>query len=453
MARVLVVDDDAAIREAVAVALVAAGHHVARAGSAGEARQRVSEGRFDVVVADIYMPGESGVELLAELRQHPSPPHVILMTARGTVETAAAAARIGAFDYVAKPFDLKDLLRKVAAASAATGFAPGPGPEGGPQSMIVGSHPAIVEVYKAIARVAPLPVPVLILGETGTGKELVARALHRFGAHPDGPFVAVNCAAIPDTLLESELFGHVRGAFTDARRDRVGALAAADGGTVFLDEVGEVSQRFQAKLLRFLEDGVVRPVGADAGRPVSTRVVAATNRDLAALAAAGEFRRDVYFRLAGYEIRLPTLRERLSDLPSLVDHFRLKASADLGLPPPPPASPEVLAVFSSHPWPGNVRELSQVVRRLIIDTASLADAHAARALLAPPAADAPPPPPLPPTADQTLEEVERQQIQRVLGACGGNRSEAARRLGIDRKTLARKLQRLGIDLEEVGGGR
>jgi DNA-binding NtrC family response regulator len=315
-------------------------------------------------------------------------------------------------------------------------------------------------VYKAVARVAPLPVPVLILGETGTGKELVARALHRFGASPAGPFVAVNCGAIPDTLLESELFGHVRGAFTDARRDRPGALAQAAGGTVFLDEIGDVSPAFQVKLLRFLSDGVVRPLGADTGDAIRVRVVSATHRDLQVLAAAGTFRQDLLFRLAGYEIRLPPLRDRLADLPALVEHIRAHAVRELGLPGAAPASAEVLAALAAHPWPGNVRELEQVVRRLLIDERSLADAGAARRLLAGGAA-APAPGAGPGTAPAagsaprplaSLEEAEREHLARVLAATGGNRSAAARILGIERKTLTRKLRRLGIDLEAKQGG-
>ena len=455
MARILVVDDDCGIRETVALALTATGHQVARADSVATARHVVDSQPVDLLVCDIYMPGETGLDLLAELQRRPMPPRVILMTARGTVETAALASRVGAFDYLAKPFDVAVLLERVNAALAPIAAAL-PRPEPGPDTMIVGSHPAIVEVYKAVARVAPLPVPVLVLGETGTGKELVARALHRFGAAPEGPFVAVNCGAIPDTLLESELFGHVRGAFTDARRDRPGALAQAAGGTVFLDEIGDVSAAFQVKLLRFLSDGVVRPLGADAGETIRTRVVSATHRDLQALVAAGAFRQDLLFRLAGYEIRLPPLRERLADLPALVEHFRARAVRELGLPDVAFASGDVLAVLAAHPWPGNVRELEHAVRRLLIDGHSLADALAARRLLAGPgsavaavAAQAAPPQALPLAS---LEQAEREHLLRVLAATGGNRSAAARILGIERKTLSRKLLRLGIDLDSGHGG-
>jgi len=454
VARILVVDDDPGIRETVALALRSAGHTVLPAGSAAEARQVLGSGRVDLVVCDIYMPGESGLDLATELRQRGVAAPIIVMTARGTVETAALAQRIGAFDYLAKPFDVAVLLERVAAALRPPAAVGEPLPEG-PESMIVGFDPAIVEVYKAVARVAPLPVPVLVLGETGTGKELVARALHRFGANPDGPFVPVNCGAIPDTLLESELFGHTRGAFTDARRERRGALARAHGGTVFLDEIGDISPAFQVKLLRFLQDGVVQPLGADSGETVRVRVVAATHRDLNAAVAAGTFRQDLYYRLAGYEIRLPPLRHRPGDIPVLVEHFRRRTEAELGTAARP-ASPEMLAALVARPWPGNVRELEHTVRRLIIDTGGLTDVRAL-----PPVAEPAPPPARPPAGTPApppdrqlgrLAEVEREHIARVLAATGGNRSAAARILGIERKTLLRKLRRLGIDLDEEGGG-
>ncbi|HYN40237.1 MAG TPA: sigma-54 dependent transcriptional regulator [Thermoanaerobaculia bacterium] len=457
MATILVVDDDAAIRETAALALEKAGYDVRRAASVAEAISLLAQAPVDLVLSDIYMPGEDGLSLLSRLREGPSPPKIVLMTARGTIETATIAARLGVTDYVAKPFDLANLLGRIAAAlapPAAGGEAVDPE---GPRSLIVGSHPAMVEVYNAVARVARLPVTVLVLGETGTGKELVARALHQFGARSDGPFVAVHCGAIPDTLLESELFGHVRGAFTGADRDRRGSLREAQHGTVFLDEIGDVSPSFQTKLLRFLQEKTVRPVGAERSEPVDVRVVAATHRDLAALSAAGSFRQDLYFRLAGYEVRLPALRERLSDLPLLVEHFRAAAVREMGLPETSPASSAVLAAFAAHSWPGNVRELEQVVRRLLIDTGALSDAAATARFLASSARAATPatpdvaPAPQPRESVaaglaeplQSLDEMERRHILEVLGATGGNRSAAARILGIERKTLSRKLKAWG----------
>jgi len=435
--------------ETAALALEKAGHDVRRAASVVEAVALLKRGPVDLVLSDIYMPGEDGLSLLSRLREGPSPPKVVLMTARGSIETATIAARLGAADYVAKPFDVTHLLSRVAAAlapRAAEGAAVDPD---GPRSLIVGSHPAMVEVYNAVARVARLPVTVLVVGETGTGKELVARALHGFGSHPDGPFVAVHCGAIPDTLLESELFGHVRGSFTGADRDRRGALREAQHGTVFLDEIGDVSPSFQTKLLRFLQEKTVRPVGAERGEPVDVRVVAATHRDLAALSAAGAFRQDLYFRLAGYEIRLPALRERLSDIPLLVEHFRARAVRELGLGETPPASRDVLAAFAAHSWPGNVRELEQAVRRLLIDSGALSDVAAAGRLLASlgraatPETSAAPSAPAPAEDLLSLDEAERRHVLAVLAATGGNRSAAARILGVERKTLSRKLKAWG----------
>ena len=450
MASILVVDDDRAIRETAAIALESAGHDVRRASSVAEAVAQLSRGRVDLVLSDIYMPGEDGISLLSRLREGSDPPQVVLMTARGTVETATIAARLGAADYIAKPFDVPALVARVQRALVPRPRAAATAAEG-PESLIVGSHPSMVEVYTAISRVAHLPVSVLVLGETGTGKELVARALHRFGRHPDGPFVAVHCGAIPDTLLESELFGHVRGSFTGADRDHRGAIREAQHGTVFLDEIGDVSPAFQTKLLRFLQEKTVRPVGAERWESVDVRVVAATHRDLPALSVTGSFRQDLYFRLAGYEIRLPSLRERSPDIPLLVDHFRRRAEKELGLQATAQASPAVLAVFAEHGWPGNVRELEHTVSRLLIDAGSLTDAAAARRLLAASrAAMAPPqarPDPEPigdrPTTLTSLADVERRHTLDVLEAMGGNRTAAARILGIERKTLARRLREWG----------
>jgi DNA-binding NtrC family response regulator len=442
MTRILVVDDDAAIREMAALTLEKNGFEVERAGDLSAARRVLETVGVEVVVCDIYLGAENGIDLLREVRETRPGIQVILMTARGTVETAALADEIGASDYLAKPFDPGDLVALVRAAVS-------PAPDEveidlGPESRIVGSHPTMVAVYKAIARVAKSSVPVLVTGETGTGKELVANAIHDLSPRSRAPFVAVNCGAIPDTLLESELFGHVRGAFTDARRDRRGAFAQADGGTIFLDEIGDVSPSFQVKLLRVLQDGIVTPLGAERGEKVDVRVVAATNRDLHAAIANGAFREDLYYRLAAYEIGVPPLRDRRSDIPLLVEQFRRRAETG-------PMSPAVLALLQSHDWPGNVRELERFVQRMAIDSGGLADADAAGKILgAVPGAGrgtriakemGEEPPAL------TLDDAERAHALGVLEACGGNRTKAATILGIDRKTLRRKLQKWGLDAE------
>ena len=443
--RLLVADDDRALLELMSMTLRKEGCQVIGASSAAEVRERLDQDRFDLLVCDIYLGDATAIELLAEIRSTQPQAPIILVTAQGTVETAAAASAAGVVDYLAKPIELEHLVERVRAALR-TAERPAPEVSTGPQSMIVGSHPRIVAVYTAVARVARLPVPVLVTGETGTGKELVARALHRFGAQPAGPFVAINCGAIPEGLLESELFGHRRGAFTGADRDYPGAIASARGGTVFLDEVGELPRPLQVKLLRFLADGEVRPLGSDAAVTIDARVVAATNRDLRRDVADGSFREDLYFRLAGYLIEVPPLRDRPSDIPLLVEHFRRLTMVRLGLDDLGPPSKETLAVLARYPWPGNVRELESIVQRAAIDLGSLDDAEAVARLL-PPAGPAAAPA-RPAIGDElTLEELERLHITAVLARSGGNRTRAAQILGIERKSLYRKARRLGIELD------
>ncbi len=452
--RVLVVDDDTAMREMMALALRKEGFDVRPAASADEARRLVDAVDFDLIVTDIYLGDGTGLELLEHCRAACPDARVILVTAHGTVETATAARRLGVFDYLAKPFAVDTLIARVRAAFPSPSDI-GAEVELGPDSLIVGNDPAIVDVYNAVARVAPLPIPVLLRGETGTGKELIARALHRFGANPEAPFVPLNCGAIPENLLESELFGHRKGSFTGADRDHRGAIEAARGGTLFLDEVGELPGSLQVKLLRFLQSGEVRPVGSDSIVQVPVRVIAATNRDLRAEVDAGAFREDFLYRLAAYEIVLPPLRDRISDIPLLVEHFRRLHQERLGLPELQPATAEVLEVLAEHPWPGNVRELEHVVQRVIIDSGALSDAHGVRSLLAATGANGGTERrSAPGIGDElTLTELEKRHIEAVLERCGGNRTRAARILGIERKSLYRKAERLGIalDPEEAEG--
>jgi DNA-binding NtrC family response regulator len=446
-AKILVADDDPALLELMSLTLRKEGFRVSSASSAAQARRLIGESIFDVVVSDIYLGDATAIELLDEIRLACPDVAIILVTAQGTVETAAAANAAGVFDYLAKPFEIPELVRRV---RAALGGAEQPPAEvdSGPESMIVGNHPRIVEVYKAVARVAPLPVPVLIRGETGTGKELVATALHRYGADPDGPFVPLNCGAIPDTLIESELFGHRRGAFTGADRDHRGAIEEAAGGTVFLDEVGELPAPVQVKLLRFLQEGEIRPLGSSSSVAVPTRVVTATNRDLGREVERGTLREDFYYRLTAYEIVIPPLRDRSSDIPMLVEHFRRRLQDRLGRPDFGGPSDTTLDVLQTHLWPGNVRELENLVQRAAVDLGSLADAAAVRRLLqSRSTAEAPQDAANAIGDDLTLEELERLHIEAVLKRCGGNRTHAARILGIERKSLYRKAQRLGIELD------
>lgn len=446
-AKILVVDDDMAMREMMALALRKEGFDVSVADTSSAANKKLESDTFDLVVTDIYLGDGTGLDLLEVSRRVQPDARVILVTAHGTVETATSAQRLGVFDYLAKPFEVDDLVARVRAALLAPTDST-PEIELGPESMIIGNDPAIVGVYNQVARVAPLSIPVLVHGETGTGKELIARALHRFGARPNGPFVPLNCGAIPDTLLESELFGHRKGAFTGADRDHRGAVEAARGGTLLLDEIGEIPLSLQVKLLRFLQSGEVRPVGTDRAIQVPTRVVAATNRNLRDEVEAGRFREDLYYRLAAYEILLPPLRERRSDIPALVEHFRRRHKETLDLPDLQPASSDVLAALQEHRWTGNVRELEHVIQRAIVDSGSLSDTEKVRALLeggvteleseiaGPLIGD-----------DLTLKEVEKLHIEAILRRCDGNRTRTAEILGIERKSLYRKADRLGIPLD------
>ncbi len=449
MATVLVVDDDAGIRESAAMALEKVGLKTLQAGDVTSALQLLRAHRVDVVLSDIYMPGETGLTLLQAIAERRDPPRVILMTARGTIETTALAQRIGAFDYLAKPFDLGELIARVRAALGGR-VAEEVEIEAGPASRIVGSHPSMIAMYKAIARVASLNVPVVILGESGSGKELVAQSIHDLGDRVAGPFIAINCGAIPDTLIENELFGSTRGAFTDSRQDRRGALSRADSGTLFLDEIGDISPAFQVKLLRFLQDGIVTPLGAEKSHHVDVRLIAATHRDIKRLVADGRFREDLYYRLAGYEIAVPPLRERTSDIPLLADHFRRRIAEEMSDSIPGP-SQGVLDVLAAHRWPGNVRELEQVIRRTIIDSGALVDPVAAASALRDiaPAAETQPAAVAAPAEEElvSLDEAEKRHIVAVLRATGGNQTQAAFILGIERKTLARKIKRLDISIE------
>jgi len=445
--KVLVVDDDTAMREMMKLSLSKEGFDVHAAASSTDARGAAEGNSFEVIVTDIYLGDGTGLELLEHCRCHCPEAKVILVTAHGTIETAASARRLGVFDYLAKPFAVESLVERVRAALHSPDMG-NDAVEHGPESMIIGNDPAIVDVYNAVARVAPLPIPVLIRGETGTGKELIARALHRFGSNPDGPFVPLNCAAIPENLLESELFGHRKGSFTGADRNHRGAVESARDGTLFLDEIGELPALLEVKLLRFLQSGEVRPVGADRSLHVPVRVVAATNRDLRAEVEAGSFRKDFYFRLAAYEIELPPLRERRSDIPPLVEHFRRRHEDNLDLDTQTPASAEVLEILNGYSWPGNVRELEHVVQRALVDSGSLTDDRSIRELLehdsgypeggtdTPGIGD-----------DLTLRELEKRHIEAVLRRCGGNRTRTAEILGIERKSLYRKADRLGIALD------
>ncbi|MGH7297988.1 MAG: sigma-54-dependent transcriptional regulator, partial [Polyangiaceae bacterium] len=442
MLRILLVEDDPAVRLAVAPVLGEAGHEVVAVADGGVALERLSAEVFDVVVTDVRLPRVDGLAVFRAAKALPTRTDVILMTSFASVSDAVSALKEGAHDYLTKPFDVDELVLRVGMIArrrsleheletARAKLA------GGPDVEIVGASPVMAAALDRLATVAPSDAPVLVVGETGTGKELVARRLHARSARASGPFVTVNCAAFPDTLLEAELFGYERGAFTGAVKKREGRFKAADRGTLFLDEVSEMPMAAQAKLLRVVQDGIIEPLGTNTGVHVDVRLVSATNRDLKKAIAEGRFREDLYYRLHGVALHLPALRDRPGDLPLLVMHF-LSRYVPAGHELPEIALPAWQAL-SAYPFPGNVRELAHAVQHAAIlsrggtiQLEHLPDdiVHVATAgprgerALAPLAA--------------VLKQAEREHLLKALAIAGGKRAAAAELLGISRKNLWEK---------------
>jgi DNA-binding NtrC family response regulator len=435
MAKLLLVEDDASVRTTVSTFLEMEGYQVEVASNTAAAFQRLAAERFPLVLSDIYLDARTGLDVLTEARRLNPECAVILMTGRGSMETVVSATRGGAFDYIAKPFDLDALLAVIRRAEASLdGQAEVAEEDDLPESEMIGSSAPMVELYKLISRVAPTDTTVLIEGETGTGKEVVARLIHKNSGRAQMPFEAVDCGAVASSLLESELFGAVRGAYTGADRDRVGLLEAAHRGTVFLDEVGDIEAGFQLKLLRFLQEREVRPIGANKARKVDVRVVAASNRSLQTQVKDGKFREDLFFRLNVVRLLLPPLRERHGDV-SLLAHYFLKKyteayTLDVRF------HPSAIAALEAHHWPGNVRQLQHLVERLVVlsQDGRIHAHHVNEGLLTPVEAQA--------AGSESLADIEMEQIRRVLDATRGNKAKAARILGIERKTLYRKLAKL-----------
>jgi two-component system, NtrC family, response regulator AtoC len=440
---VLVADDDPVALDLLAEVLAGEGYRV-RAAAGGEECLRLAEAeRFDLAIVDLRMPGVDGLGVIRRLASlQPGTPGLIL-TAFATIDTAVEAIREGACDYLSKPFsmeEIKAVVRRILENQRLARAGAEPRPEShdrdGVQSL-VGQSPAMVEVYKLVARVARLDTTVLIQGETGTGKELVARAVHHASPRASGPFVVVDCTAVSEALFESELFGHERGAFTGALSARRGLFETAAGGTCFLDEIGELSPSLQAKLLRVLQDQAIRRVGGNDWIPVSVRIIAATNRDLGRRMAEGGYREDLYYRLNVVRIDLPPLRERPGDIPLLAQHL-LDKYARLSGKPIAGFAPDALARLAAHDWPGNVRELENAIERAV--------ALCSSALIMPEDLPARPRPgtasPLGiPDLRMTLEEVKQWYVNKVLEEVGGNKARAAEILGVDRGTLYRTLRR------------
>jgi nitrogen regulation protein NR(I) len=476
MPTLLVIDDDRSIRHLVAAALGQGDLTVIDASTATDGLEQIRRSAPDVALLDILLPDMSGLELLSQIQREDPKLPVIFITSSGTSATAIEAMKLGAYDYVSKPLDvphLKKLVEQaltnrrmmlVPVALAQTSDLSTPG------DSLVGRSPQMQEVYKTIGRVAARDIAVLIRGESGTGKELVARAIYQHSLRADRTFLGINCAAIPEPLLESELFGHEKGAFTGAASRRIGKFEQSSGGTLFLDEVGDMSPVLQAKILRVLQEQSFERVGGTETIHTDVRVIAATHQNLEAMVERNEFRADLYYRLNGFTINLPPLRERHEDLCLLLEHLLARFSRELGKQVHGIA-PDALQALLSYSWPGNVRELQSVVRQAILQASGPILVADALPELARPQPQGPRP--LEPTSTrddahalrdfiddriregstslyaECLERMERSLLTKVLDACSGNQSQASRTLGITRSSLRHKIRHLGIMIDQV----
>jgi DNA-binding NtrC family response regulator len=446
MARILIIDDDKAFRGVLAETLRDLGHTPIEAQDGQAGLKRLADQPADAVFLDFKMPGLDGLDILRRMRAHPATQEVpvVMLTAFANSSNTIEAMKLGAFEHLTKPLRRRDiealLERMLAPAAVATVRAAAPA-----QDRLIGQSEGMREVQKLIGRAAANDATVLITGETGTGKELIAHTLHESSARSAGPLVAVNCAAIPRDLLESELFGHLKGAFTGAIGSRIGAFQQADRGTLFLDEIGDMSIEMQSKLLRAIEERTVTPVGGSRAEPLDLRFVAATHRDLLDLVGEGKFREDLYYRLNVVPIHVPPLRERAADIQPLAEYFLARASSAGAKT----LSDDAVKRLLDHPWPGNVRELrnamervATLVRMSVIEAHDLAFLSGETSYTAAPAFDMTL---LDGDLNVATESLERAMIHRALEACAGNRTEAARQLGIHRQLLYKKLKQFGIE--------
>jgi two-component system response regulator AtoC len=451
--KVLVVDDDRSICKLMGSILEMESYPFRVANSGEQARRAMGEEKFDILVSDIYLGDASGLQLLEQMKTINADAEVVIMTARGSMETAAHAVHNGAFDYISKPFVIDDMLgilrrieekfrlvedTTVGAELAATL----------PNTEMIGATTKMVEIYKKVAKIARTESPVLVVGDSGSGKELVARAVHAHSGRTKSPFIVVNCGALPETLLESELFGHERGAFTGATSSRKGLLESATGGTVFLDEISETSLSFQVKLLRVIQEREIRRIGLNETIQVNIRLIAATNRDLREMVRTNRFREDLFHRLNVFTIALPALKERAEDVPLLASYFIKMFTEKHGKTVRLAA--DAVEAMKRYSWPGNVRELKNMLERAItfndtgviqadeLDFAEPEEEGTVRARNA--AADGP---------NGSLDQMEKEHIIKVLRETGGNKKRAAEILGIERRTLYNKAKRLGIDFGTI----
>lgn len=470
MSTILIIDDDDQLRISFERLLREEGYGVCTAASGEAGIRMIADAIPDMVLLDVRLPGINGLEAFRQIHQIEPKLPVIIMTAFGTTETAIEATKMGAFDYVIKPFDIPNMLSAIRQALEAGRFMRSPvdmdaSPGKIQGEAIIGKSPAMQEVYKAIGRVSATDATVLIRGESGSGKELVARALYQHSGRSEKPFLVINCVAIPDTLLESELFGYEKGAFTGATHRRLGKIEQASGGTVFLDEIGDMPLNLQAKMLRLLQEKSIERLGGRETIPVDVRIIAATNRDLEHLITSGQFREDLYYRLKVITIWLPPLRERTGDIPLLTDYFLTRFAAELGIENPG-ITREAMSMLVSSPWPGNIRELSNTLQKALIfnrgaplslaDITQAAGDDAKSHHLTEDACD-----------DQVrawirnlLSKGEQENlfencmdhfgnvlVGEALNITGGNRSQAAKLLGMSRPTLHAKIDKYHLKIE------
>jgi DNA-binding NtrC family response regulator len=438
MQRLLIVEDDQSVRTTMVMCLELEGYAVEAVGSTREALSRLEAESYPIVISDIYLDERTGIDILRSARRQNPECAVILMTGRGSMETVMAATQGGAFEYLAKPFEMAhmiDTIKRAEKSLSAPEEDEAAAIDDLPDTEMIGSSPRMIEIYKTVSRVAPTDATVLIEGETGTGKELIARMIHQNSRRAQQPFVPVDCGAIAPSLLESELFGTLKGAYTGADRDRMGVFEAAHGGTVFLDEIGDIDVGFQLKLLRFLQEREIRPLGSSRAKKVDVRVLAATNRDVQKMVEDGKFREDLWYRLNVVRLTVPPLCERPTDIPLLVHYFlqryneRYKLDTRL--------ADSGVKAMQEYSWPGNIRQLQHMVERLtILAPGSRIDADAVREAIEQMDSRE--------SASETLADTEADQVRRVLAATNGNKSRAAKVLGIERKTLYRKLERMGL---------
>jgi len=451
--KILVVDDDRSICKLMGSILQMESYPFRVATSGEQARRAIQEERFDILISDIYLGDDSGLQLLEHMKSVNSEAEVVIMTAHGSMETAVHAVHNGAFDYISKPFVVDEMLgilrrieekfRLVEGSTVGAELA-----ETMPETEIIGATPKMVDIYKKVAKIARIESPVLVVGESGSGKELVARALHANSERKSAPFIVINCGALPETLLESELYGHERGSFTGATGARKGLLESASGGTLFLDEISETSLAFQVKLLRVIQEHEIRRVGSNETVKVDIRLVAATNRDLREMVRTNRFREDLFHRLNVFTVALPPLRERIPDIPLLASYFLKVFSEKHGKTVR--LSADAVEAMKRYSWPGNVRELRNMLERVItfndtgviqVDELEFGDSGEAGEEVAAVAPAG--------VSGNSLDQMEKDHIIKVLKETGGNKKKAAEILGIERRTLYNKAKRLGIDFGTI----